>query len=121
MVNARELGFADRCFFVACDWGDAIAAAFDVVVSNPPYIRDGEIGSLDPEVARFEQLRALAGGQDGLDAYRAIAPALPRILTAGGLAAREGGDGQAAAGSAHTQAGGQTPAGIGRDPAGHEG
>src|SRR3546814_20441481 len=36
MVNARELGFADRCFFFACDGGTANATAFDVSVPTPP-------------------------------------------------------------------------------------
>src|SRR3546814_15706292 len=121
MVNARELGFADRCFFVACDWGDAIAAAFDVVVSNPPYIRDGAIGSLDPEVARFDPLRALSGGPDGLDAYRAIAPALPRPLTVGGLGVMEVGDGQAAAVSAIAAAAGQIGRASARERVGTNG
>jgi release factor glutamine methyltransferase len=48
-----------------------------------------------PEVARFEPVSALDGGADGLDAYRAIIPALFRLLAPGGRAVLEVGEGQA--------------------------
>lgn len=66
----------------------------DAVVSNPPYVRAGEIGGLQPEVRR-EPREALDGGDDGLTFYRAIAEIwLPR-LKPGGIAAVEIGEGQA--------------------------
>jgi len=70
---------------------------FDLVFSNPPYIPTAEIESLDPGVARFEPRAALDGGPDGLDAYRALAAILSRIVAAGGFALLEIGAGQAPA------------------------
>ena len=67
---------------------------FDIVISNPPYIRAATIAGLQPEVARFEPRLALDGGADGLDAYRSLAPAAARLLAPGGLAAFEIGLGQ---------------------------
>ncbi len=69
-------------------------SGLDAVVSNPPYVRAGEIGGLQREVRR-EPREALDGGSDGLAFYRAIARLwLPR-LKPGGVAAVEVGDGQA--------------------------
>lgn len=93
--NAARLGFASRARFQRGDWGQGIAGPVDLIVSNPPYIRDGDIESLAPEVARFEPRRALAGGLDGLDCYRALAPDIVRLLAPGGLAVLEIGQGQA--------------------------
>ncbi len=93
--NAARTGLADRARFVAGDWGDGLAASFDLVVSNPPYVARGEIPRLEPEVAHFEPLPALDGGCDGLDAYRGLIPRLPRLLNPGGQALLEIGAGQA--------------------------
>ncbi|MPY69784.1 MAG: peptide chain release factor N(5)-glutamine methyltransferase [Alphaproteobacteria bacterium] len=93
--NAVRLGLAGRARFVRADWDSGLDARFDLVLCNPPYVADGEVGSLAPEVARFEPKLALCGGADGLAAYRALAPALARRLTPGGLALVEAGSGQA--------------------------
>ncbi len=66
------------------------------MLANPPYIASAEFATLMPEVACHEPRRALDGGPDGLDAYRAIVPALPRLLRPGGVAVLEVGRGQAA-------------------------
>lgn len=92
--NAQALGFGDRARFVCGDWSSALAAPFDVVVSNPPYVASDEVGALDPEVRRFDPLAALDGGVDGLAAYRALARALPGMMPPGGLVALEVGQGQ---------------------------
>jgi len=98
-ANAARLGLAGRAHFVAGDWFAALspAARFDVIISNPPYIAAGTIAGLAPEVARHEPRPALDGGDDGLAAYRVLAPDLGCWLAAGGLAALEVGAGQAAA------------------------
>ena len=74
-----------------------IAGRFDLVLCNPPYIESATIPGLMPEVARHEPASALDGGVDGLDAYRAIAAALPGLLAPGGRAVLELGQGQQAA------------------------
>jgi len=109
--NATRLGLAGRAAFLAGDWATALDARFDLVLSNPPYIPAGEIAGLMPEVARHEPASALDGGADGLDAYRALAAALPRLLEPGGMAALELGQGQAAAVGALAEAGGLSVAG----------
>ena len=93
--NARSLGLDRRAAFAVGDWADAVAGRFDRVISNPPYIPTEALGTLMPEVARFEPASALDGGADGLDAYRAIIPGLFRLLTPGGRAVLEVGEGQA--------------------------
>lgn len=91
--NASALG-VDRAAFVCADWAAPLAGRFDVVLANPPYIPHGDIVGLDPEVARHEPALALDGGADGLDAYRAILPALHALLLPGGVAVFEHGAGQ---------------------------
>lgn len=54
--------------------------AFDLIISNPPYIRKNDIGDLQPEIREWEPLNALDGGEDGLDFYREIIPAAREYL-----------------------------------------
>jgi release factor glutamine methyltransferase len=93
-ANAAALGLGRRAAFLVGDWGAALAGGFDLVVSNPPYIPSATIATLAPEV-RHDPRRALDGGPDGLDAYRALAPDLARLLR--GTAVLELGAGQARA------------------------
>jgi release factor glutamine methyltransferase len=93
--NARRLGLGDRARFAVADWTDAIAGRFDIVVSNPPYIKIGDIPELPLEVSRYDPQIALVGGVDGLVAYRAILARLDGILSARGAAFLEVGAGQA--------------------------
>jgi release factor glutamine methyltransferase len=65
------------------------------VVSNPPYIRSGDIDALPPEVRDFEPREALDGGPDGLDCLRVMAQDGPGLLVTSGAIALEVGDGQA--------------------------
>jgi release factor glutamine methyltransferase len=92
--NAARLGLGDRAGFVVGDWAAALASCFDVVVANPPYIASTAIACLPREVRDFDPHRALDGGSDGLDAYRAISAGLPRLLASGGIFAGEIGQGQ---------------------------
>jgi release factor glutamine methyltransferase len=82
--NAANLGLADRAGFVACDYAAALSDRFDLIVSNPPYVRSAEIAELTTEVRDHDPLKALDGGADGLDAYRAIIPQAMGLLTAQG-------------------------------------
>jgi release factor glutamine methyltransferase len=63
--------------------------AFDVVVSNPPYVPTAELGSLPAEVAEYEPRRALDGGEDGLALFRRIVGQARLLLRPGGLLACE--------------------------------
>jgi release factor glutamine methyltransferase len=83
-----------RSQIIEADWNDAPSDAFDLVLSNPPYIPSADIATLDPEVRRHEPYAALDGGPDGLDAYRALAEIVPRLLRPGGMAVLELGLGQ---------------------------
>lgn len=118
--NAAALGLSERTAVLCGDWGTALDGIFDVIVSNPPYIRDQDIATLQPEVTSFEPLAALAGGTDGYAAYRRLVPEVSRLLAAGGLVAFEVGDGQAAEVAALLRAKEMTSIEVARDLAGIE-
>lgn len=94
-ANAAVLNLSGRAHFLLSDWFDQILGTFDVIVSNPPYIRSSEIANLAPEVARHDPPTALDGGPDALDAYRRIAGGLAPHLKDGTLVLLEVGLGQA--------------------------
>lgn len=83
--NARRLGLDQRLQAVQSHWFDKIDGRFDIIVSNPPYIRSDVIPDLDPEVRDFDPMAALDGGTDGLTAYREIASRADGFLKADGL------------------------------------
>ena len=116
--NAEALGVADRLEIRQNDWAKGLDERFDLVVSNPPYIRTGDIDGLAPEVARFEPRLALDGGEDGFVAHRIIAAALPRLLKPGATFALEVGLGQAEGVKALVEAAGLTADEPRRDLAG---
>jgi release factor glutamine methyltransferase len=93
-ANATRLGLADRATFIVCDYAAGLDGPFDLIVSNPPYIRSADIASLAVEVRDHDPRRALDGGADGLDAYRALIPQAARLLAAGGALVVEAGQGQ---------------------------
>lgn len=74
---------------------DFADGAFDLIVSNPPYIKTAELPALQAEV-RFEPALALDGGESGYDFYEAIIRDWSRKLRRGGALAFELGEGQAA-------------------------
>jgi release factor glutamine methyltransferase len=96
-ANAANLGFGGRAAFIACDYATALSGVFDLIVSNPPYIRSAEIAGLGLEVRDHDPHRALDGGTDGLDAYRALIPQAARLLAPRGALVVEVGHGQSAA------------------------
>lgn len=95
--NLADCGLTQRSVVVRGDWAEAINGPFDLVVSNPPYIAQNEIGDLEPEVVGFDPMLALDGGADGLDCYRRIAAFLPGLARSGGVACFEIGLTQGAA------------------------
>ncbi|MFH1984701.1 MAG: peptide chain release factor N(5)-glutamine methyltransferase [Pseudomonadota bacterium] len=85
--NARRHGVAQNIDFFQGDWLSAVTGRrpmFQVIVSNPPYIRADEWAGLDPEVCVHEPAVALCGGEDGLDAYRFILEDARRCILPGG-------------------------------------
>jgi release factor glutamine methyltransferase len=88
--NAANLGLARQVALLRGDWTDGLGdVTFDVVVANPPYIPSTHIETLDPEVRDHEPRLALDGGEDGLDAYRLLAPEILRVLKPDGVFAVE--------------------------------
>jgi release factor glutamine methyltransferase len=89
-----------RASLIETGWLEEASPGFDVVLSNPPYIKAAGIDALEPEVRDHEPRQALDGGPDGLDAYRALAPRIGSLLRPGGHALLEIGVGQAQAAGA---------------------
>lgn len=93
--NARTLGVRIQCYE-----GDLFEAlhqhkgAFDIIVSNPPYVEASAWSTLDPTIRLYEDARALLGGQDGLDIIRRIVRRAPKHLLTGGRLALEIGEQQ---------------------------
>lgn len=92
--NARKLGLHPRAGFLVCNYAQALAGSFDLIVSNPPYIRSAEIDDLAIEVSAHDPRLALDGGDDGLDGYRQLIPQAARLLAPGGALVVEVGIGQ---------------------------
>ncbi|MGN0814858.1 MAG: peptide chain release factor N(5)-glutamine methyltransferase [Candidatus Coproplasma sp.] len=81
--------------FVKSDLFSKIHGRFNIIVCNPPYIKSGEIATLQSEVKNYEPRIALDGGDDGLDFYRRLAKDVTRYLAKGGMLMLECGEGQA--------------------------
>lgn len=71
--NAVRHGVDGRVMFVVADGLEGVQGPCDVLISNPPYIRAGDIAGLDETVRCHDPVLALDGGADGLDVYRKIA------------------------------------------------
>ena len=100
--NAIDLGVADRIIFVNSDLFkdikiEELGGKFDLIVTNPPYIRRDELKNLQREILEHEPLNALDGGEDGLDFYRIIASEAGAFLSDGGIVLAEIGHNQAEA------------------------
>ena len=97
--NAAFNGVVERIEFCCGDLFDAFAnkrPCFDLIISNPPYIRKSEIDGLQIEVSQWEPRRALDGGADGLDFYRRIAAEANQFLSGSGALVVEVGAGTGA-------------------------
>jgi release factor glutamine methyltransferase len=95
--NAAMNGLQSRVIGVVSDWFASVSGKYDIIVSNPPYIRSADIGGLDREVREHDPLRALDGGPDGLEPYRVIAKESGKHLRFGGMIAVEFGHDQSTA------------------------
>lgn len=79
-VNANYLGISDRVEWMQSDWLTNVEGTFDIIISNPPYIPSLDIHELSATVQSYDPLKALDGGEDGLDVYRHLAEHLPSII-----------------------------------------
>lgn len=82
-INRRQHGVADRVHLIQGDLLEAVHRPVDVIVSNPPYIKTGELSCLAPEIRR-EPTPALDGGDDGLAMIRRLLLRAPAHVTPGG-------------------------------------
>ena len=82
--NAETAGLSSRAEFRRGDWAAGITERFDLVLCNPPYIREDAM--LPRDVADFEPALALFGGTDGLDPYRGLSLRTADLLNPGGVA-----------------------------------
>ena len=113
-ANLVSFGLGARAVIIVGRWGEALQGRLDLVVSNPPYITSADIDGLETEVREHDPRLALDGGTDGLEAYRAIASALPDLLNPGGITILELGAGQEADVAALLMANGLPPDGPAR-------
>ncbi len=116
--NARRLGAQVR--FIESDLFAGIEGKYDMIVSNPPYIRTAVIGELSEEVRLHEPSLALDGSEDGLHFYREITRQSPAYLSDGGWLLFEIGYDQAEAVSALMAKAGFAAIRVIRDLAGHD-
>ena len=108
-TNAANAGLAGRATFFACDYASGLSGPFDLIVSNPPYIRSADIADLAVEVREYDPLAALDGGADGLSAYRALIPQAACLLAPGAALVVEAGKGQSGQIEGLMSAAGLTP------------
>lgn len=92
--NAQRLNIQNRVMFQQGNWLDGIIEQFDLIISNPPYIRNADIKTLSPEVKHFDPITALDGGADGYDPYLHLIPLLPARLNTESTVCFEVGQGQ---------------------------
>jgi release factor glutamine methyltransferase len=118
--NAASLGVSQRCEFHRSSWFEYLSETFDLILSNPPYITSADVMGLAPDVKDHDPLLALDGGQDGLDAYHAIAAGAVRHLAKNGSIILEVGAGQRNDVEAIFAAQGYRLSDIRRDLGGHE-
>ncbi len=78
--NAQTLEISDRINFVKGNWTSGITDKFDIIISNPPYIKTNQIDYLSDEVRLFDPKGALDGGQDGISAYREILNNIEKVM-----------------------------------------
>lgn len=99
--NAKSHAIESRIRFLRSDLYRNIPEGekFDLIVSNPPYIRTEELRSLEPEIG-YEPRMALDGGSDGLEIIRKIVLDAPQYLSSGGALALEIGYDQRESGTA---------------------
>ena len=92
--NARYHNLEDKINFFKSNWFSNVKNKYDIVVSNPPYIKKSEINFLPEGVKNFDPLISLCGGHDGLNPYRRIADKAKNYLKKEGFICVEVGNKQ---------------------------
>jgi release factor glutamine methyltransferase len=82
-ANAERHSVADRATWLTADALETVAGPFHMLVSNPPYVRTGDIAGLEPEVRGYDPVIALDGGADGLELYRRLARRIGTVVRNG--------------------------------------
>jgi len=95
--NARRAGVGESITLVCGDMLEGLGGRgpFDAILSNPPYVRTGDIETLQPEIRDYEPRIALDGGTDGMKYLEPVARGAHEHLMPGGLLLLECGAGQA--------------------------
>ena len=83
-INGAEIEFVESDMF-----SGVYDRKFDVIISNPPYIKKSDIETLQVEVKDFEPMLALYGGDDGFDYYRIISTQVKNHLNEGGVSRKD--------------------------------
>ena len=83
-TNGQRLHVEDRAQWLCGDLFEKVTGAFDLIISNPPYIRSAEIEELQEEVRLYDPRIALDGAEDGLLFYRRIIEESKSYLKNGG-------------------------------------
>lgn len=118
-ANTAALGLAGRAHIQTGNWAAGLDGTFHLILSNPPYICEGD-DSLSDEVRLHDPSAALFAGADGLSAYRILLPQLGAILAPEGQAFLEVGWGQIKAVSKLAEDAGLTVIQVHKDLAGIE-
>ncbi len=84
--NAEALGLSERVKFIFSDWFENVEGAFDLIVSNPPYLTQAEYESAQDEVKKFDPISALVSPSLGIADLEKIIEALPKFLSQNGFA-----------------------------------
>ena len=93
-INAEKFNVQNKIHFLTSDWFENVKGAYDLIISNPPYIGLTEKDEISAEVIKYDPEIALFAGRDGLDAYRRIIPSLTKFLNPDGFVALETGASQ---------------------------
>lgn len=111
--NAVQCGLAERVVFAESDWFAAVTDAYDLIVSNPPYLTDAEVAEAEPEVREFDPKSALIAAEEGLADLRRILEGAQQHLRPGGwLLCETGIEQHAALAALSTQLGYAESAGL---------
>ena len=79
-INSINMEISEKVNFLVSDWTKSIQGKFDIIISNPPYIKSKQIESLQKEVKCYDPTIALDGGEDGLDCYKLIIENITKLM-----------------------------------------